>query len=129
MPAIDKEAAAKRAQKRQATLGLYTPKEVAEMFGFDERTMAIWRSKKEGPRYTKLGKSVYYRLDDISAWVEASVIETGNPPTTQEQYDMFPPCDCGVAKENLYERKQYEIGTTEQTTTAFATSESGVSNG
>ncbi len=96
MPVIDKEAAAKRAEKRHATLGLYTPKEVADMFGFDERTMAIWRSKKEGPRYTKLGKNVYYKLIDIRAWVDANTVETGdaaNPPTSTTQFDMFPPCD------------------------------------
>lgn len=97
MPVIDKEAAAKRAEKRHATLGLYTPKEVAEMFGFDERTMAIWRSKKEGPRYTKLGKNVYYKLIDIRAWVDANTVETGKDSGViglAEQFDIFPPCDC-----------------------------------
>lgn len=97
MPAIDKEAAAARAEKRQKTLGLYAPKEVAEMFGFDERTMAIWRSKGAGPRYTKLGKNVYYKITDIHAWIDANAVETEggrNPPAQDGQFDMFPPCDC-----------------------------------
>ena len=101
MPTINKEATIARAKKRHDTLGLYTPKEVAEMFGFDERTMAIWRSKKEGPRYTKLGKNVYYKIADIHAWIDANAVETGGaanlpvPNTPQEgQFDMFPPCAC-----------------------------------
>lgn len=109
MPIINKEDAVKRAEKRQAMLGLYSPKEIAELFGFDTRTMAIWRSKKVGPRYTKLGKNVYYRLDDIHSWVQENIYETSSTSQDDEkQFDMFPPCDCCKA---------------EETTTQFATSE------
>lgn len=97
MPTIDREAAAARAEKRQNMLGLYAPKEIAEMFGFDERTMAIWRSKNTGPRYTKLGKNVYYYLTDIHEWVARNVVETQgsrNQPAQESQFDMFPTCDC-----------------------------------
>lgn len=117
MPTINKEVTIARAEKRHATLGLYTPKEVAEMFGFDERTMAIWRSKKEGPRYTKLGKNVYYKIADIHAWIDANAVETGNTTNlpAQEAFDLFPPCDCCKP-----EAATTEAGTTEA---GFAASE------
>jgi Helix-turn-helix domain len=96
MTAINPEAAAERAKKRHDTLGLYTTKEVADMFGFDERTMAIWRSKSVGPRYTKLGKAVYYKLEDITNWIDAGVVETASTicepiPVDKEQFQLFPP--------------------------------------
>ena len=121
MPTIDKEIAAKRAEKRQATLGFYSPKEIAEMFGFDERTMAIWRNKKVGPCYTKLGKNVYYKLSDIRAWIDANVVKTGdaaNSPSSEVQFDMFPECDCC--------KPTAEEPATEVTTTQFAASEAFV---
>jgi hypothetical protein len=53
-----------------------TPKEVVERYRetLSEQTLANWRSMKIGPRYTKVGKAVLYREDDLDAWDDANSI-------------------------------------------------------
>lgn len=50
-------------------LGLMTPNELAGALGVKEGTLSVWRSTGEGPKFIKLGKQVFYRLDDLSQWV------------------------------------------------------------
>lgn len=50
-------------------LGLLTPNELAGALGVKEGTLSVWRSTGEGPKFIKLGKQVFYRLDDMSQWV------------------------------------------------------------
>lgn len=34
-------------------------------------TLAEWRLTGKGPRFSKIGRSVRYRLDDLKAWLES----------------------------------------------------------
>ena len=48
---------------------LRTP-EAARFLGLSGRTLEKHRTYGTGPRYSKLGGRVVYRLDDLQAWVE-----------------------------------------------------------
>ena len=55
----------------------YTPRELAELSGIRDATLAQWRhrSMKEplapscGPRFTKLGRLVRYAESDVRGWL------------------------------------------------------------
>lgn len=51
-------------------LDLIEPQLLARMLGITEQTLAVWRSEKIGPDYVKLGKAVFYRVEDLVEWVE-----------------------------------------------------------
>lgn len=63
-------------------IGVITPGELAAAIRLSEQTLATWRSAKEGPSYVKLGKGIFYRMEDIQAWVLASItsVVTGGKP-------------------------------------------------
>lgn len=48
-----------------------TPLATAGLLGVKEQTLAIWRTRREGPAYTKVGRSVIYRLGEIRRFIEA----------------------------------------------------------
>lgn len=43
--------------------------------GTTDQSWAARRYKGTGPRYVKLGKSVFYREEDITRWVEENLHE------------------------------------------------------
>ena len=51
--------------------GLLLQAELASRWRLSVRTLEKWRSTARGPRHLKLGRRVYYRLEDIEAY-EAS---------------------------------------------------------
>ena len=57
--------------------GLLSTFEAAEFLGVPRETLAVWRMRKTGPRYSKIGRHVKYRQADLDAWVEAHTIQTG----------------------------------------------------
>lgn len=61
----------------RSQLGLLLPEEVAKCFQVTVETLAAWRSNKNGPIPTRLGKSVYYHIDDLRDW--------SRPPATYRQ--------------------------------------------
>lgn len=56
-------------------MGILTPADVAKLLDVTEQTLAQWRSEKRGPNYTRLGKGVFYRADDLQKWIAANVVE------------------------------------------------------
>ncbi|MFB7893293.1 helix-turn-helix transcriptional regulator [Microbacterium sp. NPDC056044] len=51
-----------------------SPEQVADLLpGVNKNTLAMWRYEHKGPRYYKLGRKVVYALDDLEAWIAASV--------------------------------------------------------
>lgn len=42
----------------------------AELLGVSVRTLQNWRLRGGGPRYLKLGRSVRYRVSDLTAFME-----------------------------------------------------------
>lgn len=50
-------------------LELLTPLDLAHAFQVTQETLATWRSKNFGPSFIKLGKSIFYRFEDVERWV------------------------------------------------------------
>ena len=47
---------------------------VAEMLGRSLRTLQRWRKKGKGPPSTKIGRKVYYELNDLQEWIDRGKI-------------------------------------------------------
>ena len=56
---------------------LATPREVAELLGVPEHSLAQWRSRGQGPAYVKVERHVRYRWDAVTAYLEARTRTTG----------------------------------------------------
>jgi len=52
---------------------LMPEQEAAEHLGISVRTLQAWRVKGGGPKYSKIGRSVRYRLCDLDAFIEANL--------------------------------------------------------
>jgi len=51
------------------------PKGAARLTSFSPKALERMRQRGEGPRYSKVGKSIRYALADLRAWVEAGYVE------------------------------------------------------
>jgi len=60
---------------------LRTP-EAARFIGLSGRTLEKHRTYGTGPRYSKLGGRVVYRLEDLQAWVELGAKASTSDPGT-----------------------------------------------
>jgi len=58
---------------------LRTP-EAARFLGLSGRTLEKHRTYGTGPRYSKLGGRVVYRLEDLQAWVELGAKASTSDP-------------------------------------------------
>ena len=58
---------------RRMELALLTEQELADILEVDHRTIVQWRAEGRGPDYVKLGRGIYYRVSDISNWVNVNV--------------------------------------------------------
>ena len=52
---------------------LLTPAELANEWGMKTTTLANWRSAGDGPKFTKIGGKVFYRRQDIQAYIASRV--------------------------------------------------------
>lgn len=52
---------------------LRTPSDVAATYGMETSTLAQWRYKGYGPKFVKLGRKIFYRQQDIDAFIDANV--------------------------------------------------------
>ncbi|MCX7428836.1 MAG: helix-turn-helix domain-containing protein [Planctomycetia bacterium] len=52
------------------------PEKTAEMLGVSSGTLAVWRCSRRYPelRYTKVGRSVRYRLSDIERFISSRTV-------------------------------------------------------
>lgn len=73
-------------------LGLLTEDELAHALGVTPTTMATWRAAKRGPPVVKLGKSIFFLLDDVKAWVVARRIPVEIPVVSAPGH--LPGCIC-----------------------------------
>lgn len=62
---------------------LRTP-EAARFLGLSGRTLEKHRTYGTGPRYSKLGGRVVYRLDDLQAWVDRGSKQSTSDDTGEE---------------------------------------------
>lgn len=67
-------------QELRDRIGLVSEEQFAGMVNMSEYTLQVWRVQGTGPRFVKLGRSIFYRLKDISAWMDANThISTKTP--------------------------------------------------
>ena len=81
---------------------LRTP-EAARFLGLSGRTLEKHRIYGTGPRYSKLGGRVVYRLDDLQAWVELGArASTSDPGVGQvlpaKRHSSITPAPVGQAR-------------------------------
>lgn len=50
--------------------------EAAAYLGVKPYTLELWRCRKKGPRYFKLGSRVMYELTDLEAWFATRGVHT-----------------------------------------------------
>ena len=53
---------------------LLTVAEAAAFLDKRPQTLAIWRMKRRGPAFVRLGRAVHYRLADLRAFIERNVV-------------------------------------------------------
>jgi predicted DNA-binding transcriptional regulator AlpA len=46
----------------------------ANFYGLAPITLRIWRSKKKGPKYIKLGRAIRYRESDLIEYLQENMI-------------------------------------------------------
>lgn len=59
-----------------------TPDEAVAMFGCTKGTLANLRSQKRGCKFYKMGKRVYYKVNEFEEWI------TSNPVMTKDAIDL-----------------------------------------
>ena len=52
-------------------------KEAAKMVGVSPQAMQMWRAKDRGPSYFKICGSIFYEVEEIKRFIEASKVLTG----------------------------------------------------
>src|SRR6266699_6908219 len=80
---------------------LRTP-EAARFVGLSIRTLEKHRIYGTGPRYSKLGGRVVYRLEDLQAWVELGAKASTSDPGVgtvlpAKRHAVIPPAHAGQA--------------------------------
>jgi len=65
-----------RGEALRHILGLLTEDDVAALLGVKTGTLANWRVRGEGPRYTKAGKNIFYRRVAIEDYLERQEAES-----------------------------------------------------
>lgn len=53
----------------------YSTAEIAAILGLKECYLRKLRQLNKGPRYSKLGRMVRYRKEDVEAWLQRAMVE------------------------------------------------------
>lgn len=67
------------------TMRAITEGEAAELLGLKVATLRAWRHNKKGPRFVKYGRAVRYLPDDLTAFIEASRVDTESSSVPDHQ--------------------------------------------
>ena len=66
---------------RYDPLEMETPARVSALMGYAPMTLAIWRTRGEGPPYVKLGRSIRYPRGRLIKWLnQRATLHEGNRP-------------------------------------------------
>ena len=76
---------------------LRTP-EAARFLGLSGRTLEKHRTYGTGPRYSKLGGRVVYRVEDLQAWVDRGAKSSPSDDTGDERHAALSPAYAGQAR-------------------------------
>jgi excisionase family DNA binding protein len=58
---------------------ILTVPELAEYLDVPVRTVRFWRERGGGPTGFRVGKRLYFRADDVAAWLASMSANTGSP--------------------------------------------------
>jgi predicted DNA-binding transcriptional regulator AlpA len=62
-------------QNKKSQKEWLNPKEVSKEFGFSTSTIAKWRMDKINLPFSKIGKYIRYKRDDIIEFIESGKVE------------------------------------------------------
>jgi predicted DNA-binding transcriptional regulator AlpA len=62
-----------RSEKLRDTFALLSEEDLGALIGVDPRTLTVWRCQKRGPDVVKLGRAIFYRREDVDAWIALNV--------------------------------------------------------
>lgn len=51
---------------------LWSPQQLAEHCGVPVKTVYAWNHTGTGPKFSRVGKHVRYRPEDVDAWLDAN---------------------------------------------------------
>jgi len=55
---------------------MYKPEEAAVYVGgIQPQTMAVWRSKRKGPAFTRVGGCIRYRKSALDRWLDSQTVD------------------------------------------------------
>jgi excisionase family DNA binding protein len=57
-----------------------TTDQAAELLTVSASTLEVWRYRRTGPRFVKIGRSVRYRQSDVEAFIEERVRASQQEP-------------------------------------------------
>lgn len=77
--------------------GVITSKEFGRVFGVGLKMLQKWRREGLGPKYVKVNRHVFYRIEDIDAWLQAQ--STDAPDDTDDTLDTAVAAALGEEKE------------------------------
>jgi predicted DNA-binding transcriptional regulator AlpA len=55
---------------------LLTPDQVSDILGIPAKTLANWRSARQGPEFVRIGVHVRYRRSALEKWLDEQAAET-----------------------------------------------------
>ena len=53
--------------------GYLTEQQFCEAIGKTPRTARLWRKRRYGPPYVRIGREIFYPIDDAQRWLRAQV--------------------------------------------------------
>lgn len=53
-----------------------TPEELSKELHVNYATLLRWRKELRGPRFLKVGRKVWYRREDVDAWLASQIVDT-----------------------------------------------------
>lgn len=51
-----------------------TPKQLSDRIGIRQETLGLWRRSKTGPTFYKVRNLIYYKPEDVQAWIDAQCV-------------------------------------------------------
>lgn len=63
------------ADKLRAQLSIVYPPVLARALGMSESALQNWRVTGNGPKFVKLGKNVFYRVEDVRDWLNHNIVD------------------------------------------------------
>lgn len=84
----DMEATASRELRTQ--FGLLTEQEVMALAEINHQTLQMWRVRGRGPVAVKLGRRVLYRIQDVTDWINNSLLTKNSSASADTHDEMVP---------------------------------------